>query len=132
MFPSRLALAALICLAPVAASAQAAAERAFVTALLNQLQDRSFAENREYCGYIGFDGSGRLTSGPVARGQMDSCEPQWPDNLDVIASADHIIDLGPEGGDGGGQIVATGTPASVAQAKGSATGAWLKGVLAAR
>ena len=53
-------------------------------------------------------------------------------NLDVIASADHIIDLGPEGGDGGGQIVATGTPASVAQAKGSATGAWLKGVLAAR
>ncbi len=86
MFPSRLALAALICLAPAAASAQAAAERAFVTALLNQLQDRSFAENREYCGYIGFDGSGRLTSGPVARGQMDSCEPQWPDNLDVIAS----------------------------------------------
>lgn len=47
-------------------------------------------------------------------------------NLDVIKSADHIIDLGPEGGVGGGQIVATGTPEEVAQVKESYTGHYLK------
>ena len=43
-------------------------------------------------------------------------------NLDVIKSADHVIDLGPEGGDGGGTIVATGTPEEVAKVKDSYTG----------
>ncbi len=47
-------------------------------------------------------------------------------NLDVIKSADHIIDLGPEGGVGGGQIVATGTPEEVAQVKENYTGHYLK------
>jgi excinuclease ABC subunit A len=47
-------------------------------------------------------------------------------NMDVIKSADYIIDLGPEGGDGGGQIVATGTPEDVAKCKGSWTGLALK------
>lgn len=47
-------------------------------------------------------------------------------NLDVIKSADHIIDLGPEGGVGGGQIVATGTPEEVAQVKESYTGHYLE------
>lgn len=47
-------------------------------------------------------------------------------NLDVIKSADHIIDLGPEGGVGGGQIVATGKPEEVAQVKESYTGHYLK------
>lgn len=47
-------------------------------------------------------------------------------NLDVIKSADHIIDLGPEGGVGGGQIIATGTPEEVAQVKESYTGHYLK------
>ncbi|HES0070796.1 TPA: excinuclease ABC subunit UvrA [Streptococcus pyogenes] len=47
-------------------------------------------------------------------------------NLDVIKSADHIIDLGPEGGVGGGQIVATGTQEEVAQVKESYTGHYLK------
>lgn len=46
-------------------------------------------------------------------------------NLDVIKTADHIIDVGPEGGDGGGQIVATGTPEQVAKVKGSYTGFYL-------
>ena len=46
-------------------------------------------------------------------------------NLDVIKTADYIIDLGPEGGDGGGTIVATGTPEEVAQAPGSFTGQYL-------
>ena len=47
-------------------------------------------------------------------------------NLDVIKTADHIIDLGPEGGDGGGFVVATGTPEEVAQVEESYTGRYLK------
>ena len=47
-------------------------------------------------------------------------------NLDVIKTADHIIDLGPEGGDGGGYVVASGTPEEVAQVEGSYTGQYLK------
>ncbi len=47
-------------------------------------------------------------------------------NLDVIKTADYLIDLGPEGGDQGGSIVATGTPEEVAQVEGSFTGAYLK------
>ncbi len=50
-------------------------------------------------------------------------------NLDVIKSADHIIDLGPEGGSGGGKIVASGTPEQVARVKRSYTGQALKAVL---
>ena len=50
-------------------------------------------------------------------------------NLDVIKSADHIIDLGPEGGDGGGRIIATGTPEEVAACTGSYTAMYLRGVL---
>jgi len=50
-------------------------------------------------------------------------------NLDVIKTADYIIDLGPEGGDGGGTIVATGTPEEVAKHKKSYTGMFLKKVL---
>ncbi len=53
-------------------------------------------------------------------------------NLDVVKTADHIIDIGPEGGDGGGQIVAVGTPEEVAKAKGSYTGHYLKDMLKAR
>jgi excinuclease ABC subunit A len=50
-------------------------------------------------------------------------------NLDVIKTADYVIDLGPEGGDDGGQVVATGTPEAVARAKGSYTGQFLRRVL---
>ena len=50
-------------------------------------------------------------------------------NLDVIKSVDHIIDLGPEGGDKGGEVVATGTPQEVAKVTRSFTGKYLKGVL---
>ena len=50
-------------------------------------------------------------------------------NLDVIKVADHIIDLGPEGGDGGGTIVAEGTPEQVAKVKESYTGQFLKKIL---
>ena len=47
-------------------------------------------------------------------------------NLDVIKTADHIIDLGPEGGDGGGMVVVSGTPEQVAEAENSYTGRYLK------
>jgi excinuclease ABC subunit A len=50
-------------------------------------------------------------------------------NLDVIKTADWIVDLGPEGGDGGGQIIAEGTPEAVARKKGSHTGHFLKPLL---
>ena len=50
-------------------------------------------------------------------------------NLDVIKSADHIIDMGPEGGSGGGQVVASGPPAQVAKTKASYTGQFLKSIL---
>ena len=52
-------------------------------------------------------------------------------NLDVIKTADHIIDIGPEGGDGGGRIVATGTPEEVAEVPESHTGRYLKPMLSA-
>jgi excinuclease ABC subunit A len=53
-------------------------------------------------------------------------------NLDVIKCADWIIDLGPEGGAAGGQIVAAGTPDEIAATEGSITGQFLQELLAAR
>ena len=53
-------------------------------------------------------------------------------NLDVVKTADHVIDIGPEGGDGGGQIVATGTPEQVAGVSESHTGRYLASMLALR
>ena len=53
-------------------------------------------------------------------------------NLDVVKTADHIIDIGPEGGDGGGRVVATGTPEQVAEIAESYTGRYLKPMLEKR
>ncbi|MEM7631649.1 MAG: excinuclease ABC subunit A, partial [Pseudomonadota bacterium] len=53
-------------------------------------------------------------------------------NLDVVKTADHIIDIGPEGGDGGGKVVATGTPEEVAEVSESHTGRYLKPMLTPR
>jgi excinuclease ABC subunit A len=53
-------------------------------------------------------------------------------NLDVVKTADHIIDIGPEGGDGGGRVVATGTPEKVAEVAESYTGRYLKPMLEKR
>ena len=50
-------------------------------------------------------------------------------NLDVLKTVDHLIDLGPEGGDGGGTIVAIGTPQEVAKVPASYTGKYLKKML---
>jgi excinuclease ABC subunit A len=51
-------------------------------------------------------------------------------DLDVIKQADHVIDMGPEGGDGGGEVVVAGTPEQVARHTGSHTGRYLRPVLA--
>ena len=53
-------------------------------------------------------------------------------NLDVIKTADWIIDMGPEGGSGGGTVVAEGTPEEVALVEGSHTGSFLAGILGTR
>ena len=53
-------------------------------------------------------------------------------NLDVIKTADWIIDLGPEGGSGGGKIIAQGTPEAIAKSKSSHTGRFLAQILNAR
>ena len=53
-------------------------------------------------------------------------------NLDVIKTADYIIDLGPEGGDGGGTVIARGTPEEICKVKKSYTGQYLKKVLGDR
>jgi len=50
-------------------------------------------------------------------------------NLDVIKCADHVIDMGPEGGENGGRIVAAGTPEDISAAAASHTGSYLRGVL---
>ena len=53
-------------------------------------------------------------------------------NLDVVKSADHLIDIGPEGGDAGGEIIATGTPEKIAATAASYTGQFLRPILAAK
>ena len=50
-------------------------------------------------------------------------------NLDVIKTADHILDIGPEGGDGGGELIAYGSPEKVAKSKSSHTARYLKSLL---
>ena len=50
-------------------------------------------------------------------------------NLDVIKTADYIIDIGPEGGDRGGTVIAKGTPEEIVKCKGSYTGAYVKKML---
>jgi len=53
-------------------------------------------------------------------------------NLEVIKTADHVLDLGPEGGDGGGELVAAGTPEEIVKEKRSYTGQFLKELLSRR
>jgi excinuclease ABC subunit A len=53
-------------------------------------------------------------------------------NLDVIKQSDWVIDLGPEGGEAGGELIAVGTPEDVAQVEGSSTGDFLRHVLPER
>jgi hypothetical protein len=79
-------LTAALLVAPVIAPAQANDEIRFVSALLNQLQGRSFEGNREYCGFIGLDDDDRWVASRVIQGSTDECTPEWPDDFDPIAS----------------------------------------------
>lgn len=75
------------CLAlPCAAAAQSADEIAVARQVLAEAQARSVAENREYCGYIGYTASGQLATTRARRGHLNYCEPHWPDGLRVVAS----------------------------------------------
>ena len=66
---------------------QSAAEIAFIKVELNALQPRSIAENREYCGYLGLDLTGRFAVSPPKRGSLDGCTPDDPPaSLRLIAS----------------------------------------------
>ena len=70
--------------------------------------------------------AGISTGKPIA----EATREDWETILDVIKSADWVIDMGPEGGSGGGKVIATGTPEQVSEVKGSFTGQYLAKVLA--
>jgi hypothetical protein len=76
----------LLLLAPSAALAQDSSEIRFVTGIFSQIQPASFAENREYCGYIGLDDNDRWVATPIVRGKRDECTPEWPNDFGPIAS----------------------------------------------
>ena len=80
--------AALIQLAPNSAAAQDAAELAAARAVLLQLQPRSFAENLEYCGYVGRMPDGRLTATEVSRGDSWGCLSRGDESrfVEIVAS----------------------------------------------
>lgn len=67
-------------------SAQGRSEPGFAKSVLLQLQQRSFHENREFCGYLGRDAGGNLKASIAYRGRQDSCEARFPKNIDVVAS----------------------------------------------
>ena len=73
--------------APTRARQVTAAEVAFVKTTLNNLQARSIAENREYCGYIGLTADGSLTATEARRGSRNTCVPRTaPKSMTVLAS----------------------------------------------
>ncbi|QFT91563.1 hypothetical protein FIU86_01835 [Roseovarius sp. THAF9] len=75
------------CLAlPCAGAAQSAHEIAVARQVLADAQARSVAENREFCGYIGYTAAGRLATTKARRGYLNYCEPRWPERLRVVAS----------------------------------------------
>ncbi|MFN3210925.1 MAG: DUF4329 domain-containing protein [Roseovarius sp.] len=78
------ALAALALAAP--AAAQTADEIGVARHVLAQAQARSVAENREFCGYLGYTASGQLATTKPRRGYLNYCQPRWPRNLRVVAS----------------------------------------------
>lgn len=72
---------------PTAPSSPTGAERALVTAILSDLQHRSFEEGREFCGYVGYDRSGRLVPTRIHRGHESSCPlPPVPADMVLVAS----------------------------------------------
>lgn len=76
----------ILALAPLPALAQPRDELNVVRQVFAQIQPISTARNREYCGYLGFDGLGQLTTTAPVRGRKDECEPDAPDDFDIVAS----------------------------------------------
>lgn len=76
-------------IAPSLAQAQGAGEVALVKAIFAEINPRSIAEDREYCGYIGFDASGALVASPARAGGEGSCLPDDPVNIEVIIASYH-------------------------------------------
>ncbi len=77
---------ALVLAASLPAGAQTADETGVARAVLAGIQPRSIAENREYCGYIGYTARGQLATTRARRGQIDYCKTDWPRDLRVVAS----------------------------------------------
>ena len=90
------------------------------------------AEGGKAFGLLGRNGAGKTTSIRILMDVIQKLVDKGntviiiEHNLDVIKLADHIIDIGPEGGRGGGQVLATGTPEEVAQSKKGYTPRFLK------
>jgi len=83
----RLSLFLALAASPVAA--QGGAELALAKRVLAELNPISIRENREYCGYLGFDEDGKLAFSQPARGDGESCEPDDPDGLAVVVASYH-------------------------------------------
>lgn len=71
---------------PVTAFGQTVEEQRYARSWLGQLQERSFRNNREYCGYLGYDVQGRFAATKPRRGRADSCDVIWSNRLTIIAS----------------------------------------------
>ncbi len=71
---------------PPAAVAQSAKERKFAVHLMNRIQGPSFAQSREYCGYMVQLPSGKITTGTINPGTRDGCSPTRPENGQVLSS----------------------------------------------
>lgn len=80
---------AALVLWPGIAVGQSAAERALIEEVFIRYQPISIAQNVEFCGYVGFDETGRLVVSDGARGDESSCLPEDPDEIDLITASWH-------------------------------------------
>lgn len=76
----------LLALVPLPAAAQSKEEVRLIRKVFAQIQPVSTARNLEYCGYLGFNRSGKLTSTKPVRGKTDECEPRAPRGFEILAS----------------------------------------------
>lgn len=85
----RFGLIFLFLCVPSLALAQVAEEQALMKQVLGGLQARSIAENREYCGYVGYDFDGALMATKARRGRKGSCRADAPDELETVLASYH-------------------------------------------
>lgn len=81
-----LALVQMLALPMAVQAAPSGKELAFVKKFFNSIQQSSFRQNREYCGYFGLDAAGNFIATKAKRGRQDSCWPDDPGDLDIFAS----------------------------------------------